>query len=208
MPVREAGEKAEGELRLTKHSYRAGCGMFREAAGSKKPNGSSASTMAPSDLDDGFRLFFPPHRNPRLVAHAAVWQIAAAVGPDSRGWVQAQKAALTPVNCAFSSAVSCLSQPSRGTSSKSNNICGKTDAYAARKAGFPISSGTVELRGQNLDSAAYETSWQCSPEMVLRPCSLSALASQPTMKSPIVLWAVPGDYSALPCAGAPPPQSP
>ncbi len=57
-PVREAGEEAEGELRLTKHSYRAGLwepkpsptttGPRVADAGSKRPNGSSASTMAPS----------------------------------------------------------------------------------------------------------------------------------------------------------------
>ena len=68
-PVGEAGEKAEGELRLTKHSYRAGLWDAkplptttgpRVAVGAwKKPNGSSASTTAPSGFGRWSSSVFP-----------------------------------------------------------------------------------------------------------------------------------------------------
>ena len=82
-PVGEAGAQAEGELRLEKHSYRAGlwdakrftnhywAENYRRGV-EKGQTGCLHQRWRHLDLDDGLRLFSPPDRNPRLVAHAAV----------------------------------------------------------------------------------------------------------------------------------------
>ena len=74
VPVCVEGELTKGEPRLEKHSYRAGLlpkplptttGLRVTAAGWKRQN-RLHQRWRHLDLDDGLRLFFPPHRNPRL----------------------------------------------------------------------------------------------------------------------------------------------
>ena len=82
VPVCVEGELTKGEPRLEKHSYRAGLWDAKTFTnhywaesyrrGVEKAKRSLHQRWRHLDLDDGLRLFFPPHRNPRLVAHAAV----------------------------------------------------------------------------------------------------------------------------------------
>ena len=94
-PVCEAGQKAERELRLEKHSYRAGlwdakrftnhywAESYRRGV-EKAKTGRLHQRWRYLDLDDGLRLFSPPHRNSRLVAHAPIRLAASSRSAGSR----------------------------------------------------------------------------------------------------------------------------
>ena len=111
-PVCEAGQKAERELRLEKHSYRAGLWDAKRftnhywAESYRRGVEKAKQVVCINDgaiwiWDDGLRLFSPPHRNPRLVAHASNTSgrlQPKALGPNSAeasAWVDTQKGALS-----------------------------------------------------------------------------------------------------------------
>ena len=147
-PVCEAGQKAERELRLEKHSYRAGSmgcealhqpllGRELSSRGGKGQTGRLHQRWRYLDLDDGLRLFFPAAS--KFSTGGTCSNTSGRLQP--KRWVPTQPRPLPGLiprkppclvaNTAFSSVASCVSilsslrrlQRSKGLSP----ICGKID---------------------------------------------------------------------------------
>ena len=174
VPVREAGEKAEGELRLTKHSYRAGlwdAKTFTNHYWAESYRRGVEKAKRIVCINDGaiwiwMMVFVCFSRRIEILDwwHMLqyVWQIAAAaLGPDSSeasAWVQAQKAALTrsQLRLFFRRILRLYPNPAEAPPQVKQAVAylwknRRRMNYAAfRKAGFPISSGTVESAAKTL----------------------------------------------------------
>jgi len=181
-PVREAGEEAEGELRLTKHSYRAGlwdAKTFTNHYWAESYRRGVEKAKRIVCINDGaiwiwMMVFVCFSRRIEILDwwHMLqyVWQIAAAaLGPDSSeasAWVQAQKAALTrsQLRLFFRRILRLYPNPAEAPPEVKQAVAylwknRRRMNYAAyRKAGFHQQRHR-RIRCQNLDSAAYETSW-------------------------------------------------
>jgi len=174
VPVREAGEKAEGELRLTKHSYRAGlwdAKTFTNHYWAESCRRGVEKAKRIVCVNDGaiwiwMMVFVCFSRRIEILDwwHMLqyVWQIAAeALGPDSSeasAWVNAQKAALArgQLRLFFRRILRLYPDPAEAPSEVKQAVAylwknRRRMNYAAyRKAGFPISSGTVESAAKTL----------------------------------------------------------
>ena len=174
VPVREAGEKAEGELRLTKHSYRAGlwdAKTFTNHYWAESCRRGVEKAKRIVCVNDGaiwiwMMVFVCFSRRIEILDwwHMLqyVWQIAAeALGPDSSeasAWVNAQKAALarSQLRLFFRRILRLFPNPAEAPPEVKQAVAylwknRRRMNYAAyRKAGFPISSGTVESAAKTL----------------------------------------------------------
>ncbi|MYC95147.1 MAG: hypothetical protein F4X14_09245 [Caldilineaceae bacterium SB0661_bin_32] len=147
VPVREAGEKAEGELRLTKHSYRAGlwdAKTFTNHYWAESCRRGVEKAKRIVCINDGaiwiwMMVFVCFSRRIEILDwwHMLqyVWQIAAAaLGPDSSeasAWVQAQKTALarSQLRLFFRRILRLNPNPAEAPPdvNQRSPICGKTD---------------------------------------------------------------------------------
>ena len=173
-PVGEAGEKAEGELRLTKHSYRAGlwdAKTFTNHYWAESCRRGVEKAKRVVCVNDGAiwiwaMVFVCFSRRIEILDwwHMLqyVWQIAAdALGPNSSeasAWVNAQKAALarSQLHLFFRRILRLYPNPAEAPPEVKQAVAylwknRRRMNYAAyRKAGFPISSGTVESAAKTL----------------------------------------------------------
>ena len=173
-PVGEAGEKAEGELRLTKHSYRAGlwdAKTFTNHSWAEScRRGVEKAKRVVCINDDAIwiwiMVFVCFSRRIEILDwwHMLqyVWQIAAdALGPNSSeasAWVNAQKAALarSQLHLFFRRILCLYPNPEEAPPEVKQAVAylwknRRRMNYAAyRKAGLPISSGTVESAAKTL----------------------------------------------------------
>ena len=172
-PVGEAGEKAEGELRLTKHSYRAGlwdAKTFTNHYWAESCRRGVEKAKRVVCVNDGAiwiwaMVFVCFSRRIEILDwwHMLqyVWQIAAdALGPNSSeasAWVNAQKAALarSQLHLFFRRILRLYPNPAEAPPEVKQAVAylwknRRRMNYAAyRKAGFPISS-TVESAAKTL----------------------------------------------------------
>ena len=147
---------------MEKHSYRAGLWDAKTFtnhywAESYRRGVEKARIVCINDgaiLDDGLR-FFPPHRNPRLTCCSS-WQIGRRwpASSEASAWVD-QKAALArgQLHLFFRRILRLYPNPADAPPEVKRRLMEKppTMSYAAyRKAGFPISSGTVESAAKTL----------------------------------------------------------
>ena len=173
-PVGEAGAQAEGELRLEKHSYRAGlwdAKRFTNHYWAENYRRGVEKAKQVVCINDGaiwiwMMVFVCFPRRIEILDwwHMLqyVWQIAAAAfGPDSAkaaAWVDAQKAALarSQLRLFFRRILRLYPLLSQAPPEVKKAVAylwknRRRMNYAAyRKAGFPISSGTVESAAKTL----------------------------------------------------------